>query len=102
MGREGKCFVLFRSLGKASPEFCVKNLAQWVVLGRYAPVFKIHKVDDEVLPLLMLEDLKDVGINAVGSRRKICFVQFKSLGRASPELGFFSSFSMGEFLAIEN
>ncbi|CAN1318051.1 Protein bicaudal C homolog 1 [Linum perenne] len=40
-------------------------------LGRYAPVFEIHEVDDEVLPMLTLEDLKDMGINAVGSRRKM-------------------------------
>ncbi|GLT39943.1 hypothetical protein SLA2020_141080 [Shorea laevis] len=45
-------------------------------LGRYAPVFEIHEVDDEVLPLLTLEDLKDMGINAVGSRRKMfCAIQ---------------------------
>ncbi|KAJ6833616.1 putative ankyrin repeat and SAM domain-containing protein 6 [Iris pallida] len=42
-------------------------------LGRYAPVFEIHEVDDEILPMLTLEDLKDMGINAVGSRRKIFF-----------------------------
>lgn len=40
-------------------------------LARYAPVFEIHEVDDEVLPLLTLEDLKDMGIGAVGSRRKL-------------------------------
>ncbi|KAM3318342.1 hypothetical protein ACQJBY_035840 [Aegilops geniculata] len=40
-------------------------------LSRYAPVFEIHEVDDEVLPLLTLEDLKDMGIGAVGSRRKM-------------------------------
>lgn len=40
-------------------------------LGRYAPMFEIHEVDDEVLPMLTLEDLKDMGINAVGSRRKM-------------------------------
>ncbi|EHA8587298.1 Protein bicaudal C [Cocos nucifera] len=45
-------------------------------LGRYAPVFEIHEVDDEVLPFLTLEDLKDMGINAVGSRRKMyCAIQ---------------------------
>ncbi|GLU06274.1 hypothetical protein SLE2022_233210 [Rubroshorea leprosula] len=46
----------------------------WLIelgLSRYAPVFEIHEVDDEVLPLLTLEDLKDMGINAVGSRRKL-------------------------------
>nr|ACG28516.1 SAM domain family protein [Zea mays] len=40
-------------------------------LSRYAPVFEIHEVDGEVLPLLTLEDLKDMGIGAVGSRRKM-------------------------------
>lgn len=45
-------------------------------LGRYWPVFQIHEVDEEVLPLLTLEDLKDMGINAVGSRRKMfCAIQ---------------------------
>lgn len=45
-------------------------------LGHYAPVFEIHEVDDEVLPLLTLEDLKDMGINTVGSRRKMyCAIQ---------------------------
>lgn len=50
-------------------------------LGRYAPVFEIHEVDDEVLPMLTLEDLKDMGINAVGSRRKLyCAIQKLSEG----------------------
>ncbi|PKA55275.1 hypothetical protein AXF42_Ash003912 [Apostasia shenzhenica] len=39
--------------------------------GRYASLFEIHEVDDEVLLLLTMEDLKDMGINAVGSRRKM-------------------------------
>ncbi|GMH31513.1 hypothetical protein Nepgr_033356 [Nepenthes gracilis] len=50
-------------------------------LGRYWPVFEIHEVDEEVLPLLTLEDLKDMGINAVGSRRKMyCAIQKLSKG----------------------
>lgn len=50
------------------------GVRDWLIglgLGRYAPVFEIHEVDDEVLPMLTLEDLKDMGINAVGSRRKM-------------------------------
>ncbi|KAL6186267.1 hypothetical protein ACLB2K_042388 [Fragaria x ananassa] len=46
----------------------------WLIelgLSRYTPVFEIHEVDDEVLPMLTLEDLKEMGINAVGSRRKM-------------------------------
>uniref|UniRef100_A0A5B7BUR7 SAM domain-containing protein n=1 Tax=Davidia involucrata TaxID=16924 RepID=A0A5B7BUR7_DAVIN len=49
----------------------VRNWLYGLGLGRYAPVFEIHEVDDEVLPMLTLEDLKDMGINAVGSRRKM-------------------------------
>uniref|UniRef100_A0A251UBI1 Putative sterile alpha motif/pointed domain-containing protein n=1 Tax=Helianthus annuus TaxID=4232 RepID=A0A251UBI1_HELAN len=49
-------------------------------LGRYAPVFEVHEVDDEVLPLLTLEDLKDMGISAVGSRRKM-FCSIQKLGK---------------------
>ncbi|XP_022885979.1 uncharacterized protein LOC111402124 isoform X1 [Olea europaea var. sylvestris] len=53
-----------------------RNVAvrEWLIglgLGRYSPVFEVHEVDDEVLPMLTLEDLKDMGINAVGSRRKM-------------------------------
>nr|GMD79256.1 pollen-specific leucine-rich repeat extensin-like protein 1 [Ipomoea batatas] len=50
------------------------GVRDWLIglgLGRYSPVFEIHEVDDEVLPMLTLEDLKDMGINAVGSRRKM-------------------------------
>uniref|UniRef100_J3LUS3 SAM domain-containing protein n=1 Tax=Oryza brachyantha TaxID=4533 RepID=J3LUS3_ORYBR len=49
----------------------VKAWLEGLGLSRYAPVFEIHEVDDEVLPLLTLEDLKDMGIGAVGSRRKL-------------------------------
>ncbi|XP_051122079.1 uncharacterized protein LOC127245309 [Andrographis paniculata] len=50
------------------------GVREWLLglgLGRYSPVFEIHEVDDEVLPMLTLEDLKDMGITAVGSRRKM-------------------------------
>ncbi|KAF5817147.1 putative sterile alpha motif domain-containing protein [Helianthus annuus] len=49
-------------------------------LGRYFSIFEVHEVDDEVLPLLTLEDLKDMGINAVGSRRKM-FCSIQKLGK---------------------
>ncbi|KAF9686124.1 hypothetical protein SADUNF_Sadunf03G0125600 [Salix dunnii] len=51
-----------------------EGVRTWLIdlgLSRYAPVFELHEVDDQVLPLLTLEDLKDMGINAVGSRRKL-------------------------------
>nr|XP_028947724.1 uncharacterized protein LOC103414494 [Malus domestica]XP_028947725.1 uncharacterized protein LOC103414494 [Malus domestica]XP_028947726.1 uncharacterized protein LOC103414494 [Malus domestica]XP_028947727.1 uncharacterized protein LOC103414494 [Malus domestica] len=56
------------------PESNWSGVRSWLIelgLSRYTPVFEIHEVDDEVLPMLTLEDLKDMGINAVGSRRKM-------------------------------
>ncbi|KAJ0248461.1 SAM domain-containing protein [Hirschfeldia incana] len=58
----------------------VKIWLQELGLGRYWPMFEIHEVDDEVLPLLTLDDLKDMGISAVGSRRKM-FSAIQKLGR---------------------
>ncbi|KAI3463579.1 hypothetical protein Pfo_020242 [Paulownia fortunei] len=49
-------------------------------LGKYAPLFEVHEVDDEVLPFLTLEDLKNIGINAVGSRRKM-YLSIQKLGK---------------------
>lgn len=56
------------------PDYNYSGVRAWLIelgLSRYAPVFEIHEVDDNVLPMLTLEDLKDMGINAVGSRRKM-------------------------------
>ncbi|KAG8388128.1 hypothetical protein BUALT_Bualt02G0093700 [Buddleja alternifolia] len=45
-------------------------------LGKYLALFEVHEVDDEVLPFLTLDDLKDMGINAVGLRRRMyCSIQ---------------------------
>ncbi|KAA8530008.1 hypothetical protein F0562_034536 [Nyssa sinensis] len=47
-------------------QFLDDAVRNWLIglgLGRYAPVFEIHEVDDEVLPMLTLEDLKDMGNN---------------------------------------
>ncbi|KAG6505998.1 uncharacterized protein LOC121982800 [Zingiber officinale] len=37
----------------------VRSWLKELGLSRYAPIFEIHEVDDEVLPLLTLDDLKD-------------------------------------------
>lgn len=58
----------------------VKNWLKGLGLGRYWPVFEIHEVDEEVLPLLTLDDLKEMGISAVGSRRKM-FSAIEKLGK---------------------
>uniref|UniRef100_A0A2P2Q857 Uncharacterized protein MANES_14G046500 n=1 Tax=Rhizophora mucronata TaxID=61149 RepID=A0A2P2Q857_RHIMU len=66
--------------GGSGAEDGVRIWLNSIGLGRYAPVFEIHEVDDEVLPMLTLEDLKDMGINAVGSRRKM-FCAIQKLGK---------------------
>ncbi|KAL2935574.1 Protein bicaudal C-like protein 1 [Bienertia sinuspersici] len=53
-------------------------------LGRYWPAFEFHEVDEEVLPLLTLEDLKDMGIYAAGSRRKM-YSAIQKLNEGFPE-----------------
>ncbi|KAL1541778.1 hypothetical protein AAHA92_25959 [Salvia divinorum] len=52
-------------------------------LGKYVTLFEIHGVDDAVLPLLTLEDLKDMGINEVGIRRKL-YSSIQKLDRSFP------------------
>lgn len=42
-----------------------------VGFGKYAGVFEMHEVDEEALPLLTIEDLKEIGVLSVGSRRKL-------------------------------
>lgn len=39
--------------------------------GNYVELFETHEVDEEALPLLTFEDLKEMGVDAVGPRRKL-------------------------------
>ncbi|PIA26056.1 hypothetical protein AQUCO_10000020v1 [Aquilegia coerulea] len=68
-------------LGRCPP--LEDGVRMWLIglgLGRYESIFEMHEVDEEVLPLLTLEDLKDMGIDAVGSRRKL-YSAIQKLGR---------------------
>src|SRR6202165_6012431 len=40
-------------------------------LERYEPTFRENEIDDTVLPTVTAEDLKDLGIDVVGHRRKL-------------------------------
>jgi len=44
---------------------------QGLGLERYAPAFRDNEIDWEVLPKLTSEDLKEIGVAAVGHRRKL-------------------------------
>lgn len=58
----------------------VRGWLQGLGLGKYAQLFETHEVDTEVLPLLTLDDLKDMGVMAVGTRRKMLFA-IQQLGK---------------------
>ncbi|OEL30043.1 hypothetical protein BAE44_0008938 [Dichanthelium oligosanthes] len=57
----------------------VADVAGWlwgIGMGRYASAFEAHEVDAAVLPFLTMDDLRDMGIGAVGARRKLfCAIQ---------------------------
>src|SRR5262247_1655887 len=44
---------------------------QGLGLERYAPAFRDNEIDWEVLPKLTSEDLKEIGVAAIGHRRKL-------------------------------
>ncbi len=50
------------------------DIAAWLHglgLEQYEPVFRDNDVDGDVLPSLTAEDLKDLGVNSVGHRRRL-------------------------------
>src|SRR5215831_11586585 len=50
------------------------EVAAWLQdlgLERYEPLFRNHEIDWEVLPKLTSEDLKEIGVIAIGHRRKL-------------------------------
>ncbi|KAK4750773.1 hypothetical protein SAY87_004255 [Trapa incisa] len=52
----------------------MKSVCRWLEergFGEYANVFTLHEVDEEALPLLTPADLKEMGVFAVGHRRKL-------------------------------
>ena len=54
----------------------VKGWLQDLGLSKYVENFEVHEVDLEILPLLTFDDLREMGIMAVGSRRRLfCAIQ---------------------------
>jgi hypothetical protein len=50
------------------------SVAAWLQnlgLERYEPQFRDNEIDWEVLPKLTSEDLKEIGVVAIGHRRKL-------------------------------
>ena len=57
-------------------------------LERYEAAFRENEIDDTVLPTLTAEDLKDLGVDIVGHRRKllnaIALLVARTTTKASP------------------
>jgi hypothetical protein len=50
------------------------DVADWLRslgLERYGPAFRENEIDEQVLPRLTAEDLKDLGVTVVGHRRRL-------------------------------
>jgi class 3 adenylate cyclase len=67
------------------------DVADWLRslgLERYEPAFRENEIDEQVLPRLTAEDLKDLGVTAVGHRRRlldgIAALQAAGVGAARP------------------
>src|SRR4029077_2510516 len=52
-------------------------------LGEYEEKFRDNKIDATVLPQLTTDDLKDIGVSAVGDRRKL-LAAIAALSAAAP------------------
>src|SRR5579864_4691499 len=50
------------------------NIGEWLRsldLGRYEEAFRDNEIDEQILPKLTAEDLKEIGVGPVGHRRKL-------------------------------
>ena len=58
---------------RGAEEHCmdVEAWLQSLGLERYVPAFRDNEIDGEVLPRLTSEDLREIGVAAVGHRRKL-------------------------------
>ena len=76
----------------------IVDIAEWLDglgLGRYAPAFVENEVGWEILPRLTSDDLREMGIVAVGHRRQLLeaiAASFRSGASWCVERDFFGSF----------
>src|SRR6516164_533681 len=56
---------------------------QGLGLERYVPAFRDNEIDWEVLPKLTSEDLREIGVAAIGHRRKLLDA-IATLGASAP------------------
>src|SRR5215468_4412487 len=74
------------SCGSSGGEDHRMDIEAWLQglgLERYVPAFRDNEIDWEVLPKLTSEDLKEIGVAAIGHRRKLLDA-IAALGASAP------------------
>lgn len=66
-----KAGFLKKPQGASTVMYDVKEWLMDLGLGKYADLFEMHEVDAEALPLLTYEDLKEMGITALSTQRRL-------------------------------
>jgi hypothetical protein len=65
------------------------DIAEWLRrlgLERYEAAFRDNEIDWQILPNLTAEDLKEIGVAAIGHRRKL-LQAIAALGASGPPRG---------------
>src|SRR6516165_9439592 len=79
------CWIgIFQLLGPGKMAMDVAGWLRTLGLEQYEPKFRENKIDVDVLPSLTTEDLKDLGVNLVGDRRRLLDAIAALRAEASP------------------
>src|SRR5271163_3406253 len=63
----------------------IRDWLRGLDLGRYEQAFRDNEIDEQILPSLTVEDLKEIGVGPVGHRRKLLeAIAALSLGKSQP------------------
>jgi hypothetical protein len=85
--RDGKSAIVdqveLRLLGGEDHRMDIEAWLQGLGLERYVPAFRDYEIDWEVLPKLTSDDLREIGVAAIGHRRKLLDA-IAALGATAP------------------
>ena len=70
-----------RLLGGEDNRMDIEAWLQGLGLERYVPAFRDNEIDWEVLPKLTSDDLREIGVAAIGHRRKLLVPSLRSATR---------------------
>ena len=76
--------IVVKLVGEGSITVDIAEWLQGLGLGRYAPAFAENAINWDVLPELTADDLKEIGVAAVGDRRRLLATIAALRGSAVP------------------